>query len=84
MKIFFVCIQNGVAGSQLHVKEGVYSLLSLRAHMGGFSVSDNIKKIHKSQYGTQMLNIPGTLYMSQLHMAQALLWLEVYILTFFL
>lgn len=52
--------------------------------MGGFSVSNNIKKIHKNQYGTQMLNIPGTLYMSQSHMAQALLWLEVYILTFFL
>lgn len=83
MKIFFVCIQNGVAGSQLHVK-GVYSPLSLRAHMGGFSVSNNINKIHKNQYGTQMLNIPGTLYMSQSHMAQALLWLEVYILTFFL
>lgn len=74
-------MQNGVAGSRLHVK-GVYSPLSLRAHIGGFSVSNNIKKIHKSQYGTQMLNIPRTLYMSQSHMAQALLWLGVYILPF--
>lgn len=42
-----------------HPKKGVYSPLSQGARVGGLSATDNIKKIHKGQCGTQMLNIPS-------------------------
>lgn len=60
-EIFFGCTQNRKADSHLHLspKQEVYSPLSQRACVGGLSISDNIKKIHNSQCGTQMLNIPS-------------------------
>jgi len=45
-----------VLSSICHPKKGVCSPLSQRAYMGGLPVNDNVKKIHNSQGGTQMLN----------------------------
>lgn len=87
-EICFGCTQYKEADSQLHLspKKGVYSSLSQRACVGELFVNDNIKKIHNSQCGTQILNTLRVLCLISVykflwsHMAQALLWASIFII----